>query len=135
VLSSFTALFIQQLPGLRKYAFEHLARQPAGVRVVAAAMIRIEQEKFTEIVQRGVRELEFRLAAPDRFDYRAMSNTAECKHNGIVGKLLQLGGQECIAVVDLGTDRLIVGRQTLDGIRNSALRQFQVVVGTERLLG
>ena len=98
-------------------------------------MIRIEQEKFTEIVQRGVRELEFRLAAPDRFDYRAMSNTAECKHNSIVGKLLQLGGQECIAVVDLGTDRLVVGRQSLYGIRNSALRQFQVVVGTERLLG
>ncbi len=79
-------------------------------------------------------ELEIRLTAAERFNDCAMSDATQCKHDRVFRKLSQFICEEGIAGVHFGTNRLVVRRQALDGIRNPALRQYQFVIDGKRLL-
>src|SRR5210317_1526730 len=113
---SFTGLFIQQLPGLRKYRVEHGLCQATRIRVVAAAMIGIEHLEIAELMQRRMTELVVRLTQPHRLDDSAVRDSTQGHDNSVLGQQPQLVRQELVAGIYLGTDRLVVRRQAFDGI-------------------
>jgi hypothetical protein len=54
--------------------------------------------------------------------------------NGVLGQQAQLVRQEFVAIIYLGTDRLVIRRQTFDGIGNAAVDKLEVVTGRLRMV-
>lgn len=82
-------------------------------------MIGIEERKVAEIVQRLMRKFEVRLATSNRFDNGTVRDSTQCQNNRISWQMAQFIGKKEVAGIDFGTDRLVVGRQTLNGVRNT----------------
>ncbi len=122
----------QQLLRTRKHLVEHVGRQAAGVGVVAAAVIAIEQQEAPlNLVFCRVRELEICLAGADRLDDGTMGDAAECQHDGRIWQCPEFRCEEFVTGVYLGTDRLVIGRQALDSIGDPAIDQSQFIVGRQ----
>ena len=86
-----------------EYRVEHGRRQAAGIRVVATAMIGVEQQETTRHAMfGGMAELEIRLPQSQRLDYGAVCNTAEGEHHGIRMNTVDFVFQELVAGADLG---------------------------------
>ena len=127
-----TSGVLQQLPRLRKYAFEHFSREAPGVRVVATAMVGIEQAERLEFVYGRVSELVVRLSAPDRLDDCAMRDTAKGQNHRPGWHGVELPCQVRVAGIDLGTDGLVPGRQAFHGIRDPAILELERIVRRRR---
>lgn len=127
-------VFIQQLPRFRKYSVEHFLGQPARVRVVATAMIRVEQLKEFEIMQCRMTKFELRLAHAHCLYNRPMSNSAERHYDGVFGQSSQFIREIIIAGVYFRTDRLVVRGQAFDRICDSAIDQLQSIVHRIRMV-
>lgn len=87
---------------------------------------------MAELVQRGVCKTEIRLALSKCLDDGAVRDTTQCKHHRVSRQQLQLVCQKGIAVVDLGADGLVIGRQTFNRIRDSALAKNEAVIACDR---
>ena len=61
-----------------------------------------------------------------------MRDSAECQDRGTSRQLRQVGDEECIAIADLGWQRLVCGRQTLDRIGDPRPDQLQAIVDARR---
>ena len=80
-----------------------------------------------------VAELELGLAIAKCFDHRAMCDPAKCEYDSALRQGAQFVRKIGIAVIDLGADWFVIGRQTFNGIRNTAFRQYKIVIGSNRL--
>ncbi len=89
--------------------------------------------KVAEPVQRLVRKFEVGLAPTDGLHDRPVRDPAEGQHHRAFGQRVQFVCQEPVAGVDLRADRLVIGRQALDGIGDAAIRQLQIIVCGKRL--
>ena len=116
---------------LREHRVEHLGRQPAGVRVVARAMIAVGQrqagrQRMQPVVDEGIAA-----GRPDgqRAQDLVVRALAQGDDDLEIGHHRQLGLQERPAHGELDGQRLVLGRQAAHGIGDAAVDEVQPVVG------
>ena len=97
-------------------------------------MIRVEQAKLPEVVQRRVREFIVYLPSTQCLDHGTVRNAAEGQDDRRRGQQRQFFGKKAIAGIDLGADRFVIGRQAFHRVRNAAIDQRQRIIGGFRMI-
>jgi hypothetical protein len=97
-------------------------------------MIGIEHLEIAEFMQGRVTKLVVHLTQAHRLDDCPVRDATQRHDNGVLGQQAQLVRQEFVAIIYLGTDRLVIRRQTFDGIGNAAVDKLEVVTGRLRMV-
>ena len=114
----------------REHRFEHRGVEPAGVLVVARAVIAIDQD--AAVGQAVLGEVaERRLGQPpaQRLDRRLVRDLAERDEHAHVGQRRQLRLEERAAGADFLGRRLVLRRQASDRVEDDRAVQRETVVG------
>src|SRR3990170_8952241 len=113
-----------------EYGTEHGRRESPGLGVVAAAVIRIEQVSILrQAVVRAVPEPVRQNLEAERLQDGGVRDDPERQHYRPARERLELALEINVARCNLGGQRLVVRRQTLDRVRDAAALESQPVVG------
>jgi len=116
----------------RKHILEHLCRQAAGIRVVAAAMIGRDQRQRPaferHIIMRAVAKGVILQFQAQRAYRGIMGNLAEADHRLQLWQRCDTRRQEGPALIDLRANRLVLRRHTAHGIGDHGALQLQSII-------
>jgi len=113
---------------------EHRVREPPGLGVVSAAMIRIDKvPAIRELVFNVVSKYILCLTKIQGLEDSPMGNVPQRQDDSLRRNLLQLGAQKAIAHANFLRSWLILRREALHGIRDSATNEFETVLTADRL--
>ena len=108
---------------------EHRGRQAPGIGVVAATVVAVDQQPGAfQRMRRAVREREGRRVLRERAQCRFMGDASQRQDRAALRHRRQVRSEIAIAGADLGGQRLVSRRQTLDGVGDPAVDETQSVV-------
>ena len=112
-----------------KNLFKHRIRQNAGVRIIAGAMIAIEEGRTVEVMDSAMRERVGRERVPEAFDHRIMGNTTE--RDNRLEPLRAIDGFFKIwaAGFDFSRGRFVLWWHTAHRVRDPRRDQRQTIIG------
>src|SRR5450631_604543 len=123
----------RQHAGPRHDLLEHERSQPARLRVVAAAMIRVEKlprpaERVLAPVCKG-KGASLEAAGQE---HRVMRDAAEREDHPHAGQCFELAHKVAVAGTNLLRQRLVAGWQAFNSVRNASVEKRQAIIDRER---
>jgi hypothetical protein len=123
---------IEQVARPGKYFVEHGGCEPTGLRVVAAAVVRIEQNaRSREGMAGAVGKSRQRRLHAGGLQHRRMGDSAERDDDGRCRQRSEFPDQVGVALPHFGRQWLVRGRQAFDRVRDAAVEELQSVAGRD----